>query len=92
MRPVLTWTVTNASQVTIWRWFDDGVHGNQRVQVEATGPTGSMTLCPGSMPTPEACAAPSGHYSYELVAVGEDGTTVTDPTRPGFDVLPPVIN
>lgn len=90
--PVLTWSVANATQVTIWRWFDDGVSGDRRVQVEATGRSGSITICPGSRPTPDACSAASGHYSFELIAVGLDGSTFTAPTRPGFDVRPPVIN
>lgn len=89
--PMLTWSVTNATDVTIWMWFDDGSHGDQRVRIEATGLSGSMPLCPGFQPSPEACAASSGHYRYELVATGTDGSTFTDPTSPGFDVLPPVI-
>jgi RNA polymerase sigma factor (sigma-70 family) len=89
--PVLTWSVSHATDVTIWVWFDDGVHGDQRVGVVATGTSGSQPLCPGSHPTPESCTAASGHYRYELVATLEDGSTSTDPTSPGFDVLPPVI-
>lgn len=90
--PVLSWAVRNATDVTIWLWFDDGTHGDQRVGIEATGTSGSKPLCPGSQPTPQACSAASGHYRYELVATGADGSTFTDPTSPGFDVLPPVIN
>jgi RNA polymerase sigma factor (sigma-70 family) len=89
--PVLTWSVSHAADVTIWVWFDDGVHGDQRVGIVATGTSGSRPLCPGSHPTPESCTAASGHYRYELVATAEDGSNFTDPRSPGFDVLQPVI-
>ncbi len=89
--PVLTWSVVGATKVTIWERLDDGVAGDQRVRVAATGASGSIALCPGAVAPNGSCSAASGRYSYELEATAADGSTVTVPEWPGFTVLPPVI-
>ena len=92
--PVLSWSVSGATDVTIWQHYDDGMHGDQRQRIVAQGLSGSMSLCPGSsinVSSGQLCSAPAGRYSYELVATAEDGSTITAPDMPGFDALAPVI-
>ncbi len=91
--PVLTWSVTGAVDVTIHQYFDDGVGGDRRQGIVATGSSGSVRLCPGSpvAGADDGCSAPAGRYSYELVATAPAGSMLMVPDRPGFTVLPPVI-
>ncbi|MCU1496157.1 MAG: hypothetical protein JWM47_110, partial [Acidimicrobiales bacterium] len=89
--PTLTWSVSGATRVEVWSWFDDGASGSKQLRLESTDRSGSLQVCPGTKPTPTTCASPAGSYSYVVVATNADGTTMTtdQANAPGFQVLPP---
>ncbi len=74
--PRLSWSVSDASMVSVWVWFDDG-SGPIRHRVLATDSAGAVAVCPGTIDPGGACAAPPGVYSFTIEATSADGVTVT---------------
>ena len=89
--PLLTWQVDRADSVRVVIWFDDGVHGNQRLKVYSSAPSGSVRVCPGTNPTPGTCNTPNGYYTFVVEATSTAGTVSSSRTSPpGFHVYPPI--
>lgn len=87
--PVLTWRVSGAASVEVWTWFDDGSSGPHKSRLVSTASSGTSQLCPGTLTTPNLCAAPAGFYTYVIEATARDGrVTSSDRTNPpGFRVV-----
>ncbi len=87
--PALTWRVSGAASVEVWAWFDDGASGAHKSRLVSTTSSGTSQLCPGTLTTPNLCAAPAGFYTYVIEATARDGkVTTSDRTNPpGFYVV-----
>jgi RNA polymerase sigma factor (sigma-70 family) len=78
--PRLTWAVTGADAVEVWLWSDTG-GGPSRTRVLSTQPSGSLTVCPGTVGA-GTCSTPPGTYLFVIEATNAVGTVVSSDAAP----------